>query len=80
MFCGPEGGWGCISVFSREMVLFEVCSYILKGTGEFLKDCNLMTMFVILNAFSSVIFGVLTSTIRFKFSLCITFKFHCLFD
>ena len=39
---------------------------ILEDNGEFLKDCNLMTMFVVLNAFSSVIFGVLTSTIRFK--------------
>ena len=23
MFCGPEGGWGCVSVFSREMVLLS---------------------------------------------------------
>lgn len=61
MFCGPEGGWGCVSVISREMV--TLLSW--KKINLFFKDCNLMTMFVILNAVSSLIFGVLTSAIRF---------------
>ena len=30
MFCGPEGGWGCTSLFSREMVC--LISFFLKET------------------------------------------------
>ena len=63
-----RGGLGlCISVQQRNGIYSNYI--ILKDNGEFLKDCNLMTMFVVLNAFSSVIFGVLTSTIRLKYLL-----------
>ena len=65
MFCGPDGGTVCFSLLGKEMVKSRNVQEMFKTFNNIYQDCVMMTGYIMMTASSSLLFCVLTSTIRF---------------
>ena len=77
MFCGPEGGWGCVSVFSREMVFILTISY-WKTMESFWRIVTwwLCLLFWMLSAALSLVFSLQQSGLSTHYESHQSFTVH----